>query len=101
MKIDFDVKFKTFDGQDIAMRDKPATLKDISVESLMGLLEEEKNLSGEEKLKRYELALKIKDGGIIDISVEDIALIKKLTGKMFAPLIVGQAWKNLEGGSNV
>ena len=100
MKIDFNVKFKTFDGQDIIMRDKPATLKDISVESLMSLLEEEKNLSGEEKLKRYELALKIKDGGIIDISVEDIALVKKLIGKMFTPLIVGQAWKNLEGGNN-
>lgn len=98
MKIDFDVKFQTLDGKAITMNEKEATLKDVTIEALMGLLEEEKGISGEEKFKRYELAMKIKGGGIVDISVDDVSLIKRLIGKMFTPLVVGQAWEMLENG---
>ena len=40
-------------------------------------------LSGEEKIKRGTLAKRIYKGSITDVKVEDIALIKKLTEKLY------------------
>lgn len=100
MKINFEKVFKTFDGQPImkgADSKEPITLKWVSIESLIGIYQDEKELQGEEKLKRYKLAMKISNGNIIEISVEEIALIKNLIGKAFGTLIVGQAWEYLEG----
>lgn len=73
-------------------------LKKVLIDALLQPFKDEENLSGEEKLKRFEMALKIKGvNDIIDFSSEDITLMKKLIGKMYTTLIVGQAWKILEG----
>jgi len=56
-----------------------------------------KELNGEEKVKRYALAMKIyKSDGLVDLEVEEIALLKKLIGRAYGPLTVGQAWEVLD-----
>lgn len=77
------------------------TLKKICIDSLLGNFEDEKDLSGEDKLKRYELAMKIKAGGEIELASEDIASLKKLIGKRYNALVVGQAWNILENKDEI
>jgi len=97
MLIDFDRVLVDMEGKDIISKDeKPATVKGVTVEALLATFNDEQNLAGEEKLKRYELAYKINEG-YRDMTAEDIVLIKKLVGKAYSPIIVGQAWKTLEG----
>lgn len=97
MKIDFDAVLKTLDGEEIKNGDKTVMLKTVAVESLL-------NPNGKEqpepmvKVERFKLAQKIHDGGEIDLQSEDIAMIKKLIGESYAPLIVGQAYEMLESG---
>jgi hypothetical protein len=74
------------------------TLGDVSVRALMAVAPDEQNLAGEEKFKRFVLAMKIKDGGEVALSAEDIALLKKLIGKIYAPLVVGRAFPLLDPG---
>jgi len=75
---------------------KPATLKGVTIDALMAVYQDEQNLGGEEKLKRYELGLMLSKD-MFEVTVEEISLIKKLIGKAYGALIVGQAWNILEG----
>ena len=72
------------------------TLADVSVRALMAVAQDEATLAGEEKFKRFSLAMRIKDGGKIDLSAEDTAMLKKLIGKLYAPLVVGRAFPLLD-----
>lgn len=87
------------DDQEIKTdKGKPFTLKDACFQALGATFPDEQNLSGEEKFKRYELYQKIKGGtDPVELVAEDVALLKKLTGKAYGALIVGQCWNLLEG----
>jgi hypothetical protein len=71
-------------------------LASIAVRALMAPFQDEQNLSGEDKFKRFALAMKVKDGGEVPVSAEDIALLKKLIGKLYTPLVVGRAFPLLD-----
>jgi hypothetical protein len=72
------------------------TLKDVMVNSLLGEYEGEK-LTGEDKLKRYKLAMKVQDAKAeAELTTTEIAEIKELIGKSWSPLISGQAWELIE-----
>jgi hypothetical protein len=95
MKINFTAELKTLGGEPLQ---PPTTLKEVAVNILLTLLDDERNLPGEEKAKRSLLATRIyANPENIDLTVEELALIKKLIGKAYTPLIVGQAWQMLEG----
>lgn len=106
MQIDFNAPLKNLEG-DVLMdvnidrngnkTEVPATLGRISANALLAMTEDEKNMAGEEKVKRYDLAMRIIKG-TADLKVEEVADIKKAVGKSFMPLIVGQAWKLLDPG---
>ena len=75
----------------------PITLRLVSMNALCLAFEDERNLGGEEKLKRWELALRIKNSSeSVQVTAEELALIKKVVAKAYAPLVSGQAWKLLE-----
>jgi hypothetical protein len=77
---------------------KPFTLKEACYQALFAVFQDEQNLAGEEKFKRYGLYQKIKAStDPADLSAEEIALLKKLIGKAYGALIVGQCWNWLEG----
>lgn len=99
MLVDFGKEFKDLDGNKIAnIPGKTSTLKEVVIEALLAVFEDEKNLTGDEKLKRWELAKRVKSAsGVLELSVEEVALIKKLIGKGYGVLVVGQAFSMLEG----
>jgi len=74
----------------------PLTLGIVSLRALTAQFDDDKNLSGEDKFKRGELALRVYKGGVIDLTAEDIATIKKLVAKGYGPLIVVKAWMMLD-----
>ena len=119
MKVDFKKKLKALDGRplvdegvpeidetgnpkknaegDILLKHSFVTAKSISINALMSFGPQDKT-SGKEKLERYQLGVKINNGDD-EFTVEEIALVKKLVGEFFGPLIVGQVWEMLEDGS--
>jgi len=101
MKVDFSEVLKALDGNDICISpdsNVSATLKEVSVIALMSSYEDERNLPGEQKFERWRLANKIHGGDVVELSIEEVALLKKLIGKAWGPLVVGQAWTLLERG---
>jgi hypothetical protein len=99
MLINFTHEIKQLDGKSIpglGGKEK-TTLKDVAVDALLAQFQDEQNLSGEEKCKRYVLATRIYGNDEIELTVEEVALIKKLIGRGFSPLVVGQAYSMLEG----
>lgn len=76
----------------------PATLAWVSSEALLRATEEK---DGQRKYKLYALAMKVGAGGDVDLKAEDIALLKKLIGEQFAPLVVGRAFDLLGEGESV
>lgn len=101
MKIDFTQNLVSITGE--AMKDQnekgeaiDATLKLAVVNALLAPQKEED--TGVNKIKKYELAKMIfKAEGEVDVTAEDITLIKTAVEKAFpSPLIVGQVSELLE-----
>lgn len=98
MKVNFGRELRTLAGESIkgfAGKEK-LLLKDVSIEALLSSFDDERGLSGEEKCKRYVLSTRIYGNEELDVTAEEISTIKKLVGKGFSPLIVGQAFQMLE-----
>ncbi len=86
------------DGIIELIKGSPFTLKEAARNALLSQFEDERNLDVNEKVKRYDLFLKVKTAeDPADFTSDEIVLIKKLIGKAYAVLIVGQAVKLLEG----
>lgn len=104
MKIEFNRGLKKLDGKDLMQplpngteTKDPATLKSVTTNALLANFSDELTLPGSEKADRYNLAMRINASlGAIEVSIEELALIKKLIGKGFGPLYVGQAYLMLE-----
>ena len=103
--IDFTVVLKDLNGEDIIERNlapdntaksKPLTLGAVAANALLAQFEDEKNLSGEEKVKRYGLAMRVVSSKDAALKAEEVAEIKKLVAKAYSPLIVGRAWGLLD-----
>lgn len=110
MKINLNYKFKALNGVFITqkvdigkkdedgkpiMKDEPLTLGKACAVALLGNFPGE--LSGDEKVKRYSLAMDIhKAKNSIDLTVEDVSLIKELIAKVYSVLVTGQAWQILD-----
>lgn len=97
MKVDFSKPILSMKNEPIMEDGKPVTLSTICSSALLAPYEDEKNLDGGEKVKRFKLASQVYDGGEQEITVEDAALLKKLVAKAYTPLIVGRAYALLEG----
>ncbi len=104
MKIDFDVVLKNIEGKVFKGVDdgaeKDLTLKDACIVVLTSDIPiEEPRPDGAEKFKRYELAVKLKTGGVIDIPSEEVAKVKRLIGLMCQVQLVGACYNALEGNN--
>lgn len=103
MKIKLNYVFKTLDGNPLKNQNKEFTFRQACENAL--LIERAnpqtrqiiKPIDGVEKMRRYGLAFQIHNAkSEIDISIEDIKLLKDLIADMGSPLIVGQAWNILD-----
>ena len=104
LAIDFTQEVKQIDGQpltDDKGNPKPTTLGELCRQALLAGYADEHDQSGketitqEEKFHRWEVARLVK-GKDVTLSVDDLALVKKLTGKAFGPLIMGPIWLMLD-----
>lgn len=75
---------------------KPATLRAICVDALLNQYEAERNLSGEEKMTRFNLAVRITNEDEPELRSEEVTLIKKVVAMMYGPLVMGQTWNMLD-----
>lgn len=95
-------QLKTIKGETLKNEQgQPMTLGDVAVSALLanhvGEDGQPERTSGEEKFKRYRLALKL-DGcvGDADITIDEAAKLKKLVAAAYAPIVVGQFFDALE-----
>jgi hypothetical protein len=97
MTIDFSQRLLTITGAPLtdAGQDVPLTLAAVSVAALLADYKNEQP-TADEKVRRWKLAQKIHAADEVAIAIEDVALIKKLIGTAYAPLVVGQAFAMLE-----
>jgi hypothetical protein len=100
MKIDFNRVLIDLTGEEISESakepDKKATLKFITMQALMNNVRGDESLSGHDKFKQYELAQKV-NTGVVELTAEEIALIKERIGLAFHTAIIGPAYQLLEG----
>ena len=98
MKINVDETLKTLDGQTMMDNDGNGNAVEASLKTLLvnAVLAPTKDEKGVDKVRKYELAKLIFKGGEVDLTAEDITLIKKQVGENFAPIVVGQVWDILE-----
>ena len=104
MKIKMDQNLRTVEG-DLPMftatqgEDNKEIRTPVTLQSLvLGALNyPEKDISGEEKTNRYALALRIRDAAEVDLTVEEVAMIKRLVDLNYPhPQIAGQVWAMLD-----
>lgn len=94
--VNFDIVFKVR-GEDAQDTDgSPLTLRKVASRSLFMSYEDEKNIKGEEKFKRGMLGLKIEEEPEPALKQEELTLLKSLIGKFSPPLIVAQAWREID-----
>ena len=72
------------------------TLGKVLYHALLQPYADEGNLSGEDKFKRGELAMRMLNKKEVAFSPQDVILLKTVIGKMYSPLIVVQAYKMLD-----
>jgi hypothetical protein len=99
MKINMDTFINDLKGNPMPDSGNPEsgglTLGSVCAQGLIAFEETDKD--GQVKLKKYELAMKVNKGGEVALTAEEISLIKGQVGKFFTVLVVGQAFKLLEG----
>lgn len=101
MKIDFSRQLKTLEGQPLKDGDRIITLEWAATTALLSgdgpAASPVSSATGEEKLSRWKLAQRIHGAtDPVEMTVEEVSLIKKLIAPNFAVIVVGQAFELLE-----
>jgi hypothetical protein len=94
MKRNFDAALQNLDGSPMktSAEDPSAVkLKTLCVNALLGNLEGDDRMTGEDKLALYQLAGRINKGGVVDISTEELTKLKARLAKGFGIAIYGPA----------
>ena len=104
VRFDFAASIKMLDGTVMRIGDaekgKALTLADVAENALLADYKDEPNLDGVEKLRRWTLARKIEETKLsVALSAEDIALIKRLVGKAYNPLVYGEMVQAIDPAS--
>ena len=94
MKYKLDVPLKELDGSDVVGQNKQVVT--VSQQCILALCVQEE-IDGIEKMKRGLLAEKIfKANGEVELTIDEVVLIKQLVGKYLSTLGVMQIWRLLE-----
>ena len=95
MKIDTSYAFRDLDDKEIKLAGKSQTFSVVACNALLSL-PDNSNVPGNDKITRYNLAMKIHNNNPVDLTLDELKLLKDLIGQLYLPLIVGQAWEILE-----
>jgi len=73
------------------------SLGEACADALLGMTDSDRKESGTDKFKRWQLASKILEAEKIELTAEDVTLIKDRVGKVYGPISVGPIYNLLEG----
>ena len=105
MRINVNSPITGFDGEPIVNKEEGGksevlTLKSICITALSSTTnaESQKNIAEDEKLRRFDLAMRIyKSDGEMNLDAEEITLLKKRISEIFImPVVVGRAHELLD-----
>jgi len=97
MKVNFDTELKDIKGDPIKDGDSHLKLGTVVVATMFNVLQEDANVSAQQKVSMFKLAQKADAGGEQEITSEDVTLIKNRAAKMYGALVVGRVVEALEG----
>jgi len=90
-------------GQAVLVDGPTLTLRKVIINALVAEYHDEQagpqrpGLSGEEKLNRFNLAMKVKKAAdSADLTIDEVSKVKGLIAKAYSAIIVGQAWTMFE-----
>lgn len=95
MQVNFDQGLLGLDDKPLEDGEGPITLGRVAVEVLCGMEQGEK-VTGEQKLARFKLAQRIRRGDPVQVSVEEVALLKERLAKFCPPVVMGRCWEILD-----
>lgn len=103
MKVDFTKKIvdiegsplfdETIENGKVKRLNKFLDLRTIAVRAL---LSHEEKITGEDKMKRFLLAMKIQNIDVLDLKTDEIVLVKKMVNENFSVLVAAQSCLLLE-----
>lgn len=97
MKVNLSGLIKNFDGTEAKEvsgdKEKAVTYFDVITRALFT---DNTGDDAKAKYKRYHLAMKLKESEDVDLSAEQITIIKEKVGEAFGALVVGQVWDFLD-----
>ena len=100
MTIRLDEKIFTVEGKEIpdtmTEAKAPLTVRAAVCHALFAQFPDDDKIGGEEKFKRAALAMKIYDTPEVKLTVEQIALAKRMVARLYSPLIVYRVWSVLD-----
>lgn len=87
---------ETPEEQPFHKRKVPMTIRKCCVDSLLASTDNDRGISGEEKIKRFKLAESIQDNDSVELDSEDVTLLKKRIALIFGVIVVGKAYEVLD-----
>lgn len=102
MKVNFSQILNNINGKPLKHRDEEGNegdlkLSDVCTNALMSLAEQDKNENGVKKFKRYQLATKIHKQDEVEVTAEEVSLLKEKIGSLYGPAVIGPCYELLEG----
>ncbi len=73
---------------------EPYLFKHVLINALMAA---DEGIDGEEKLNRYDLAMRVKKDDAVEINEAEVKSLKEIIGKTYPTIIVGQLFPALDG----
>jgi hypothetical protein len=96
--IDFTTVLVDLAGKPIVIEEGPMTLGAAAAAALVGQYKDD-NPAGQDKVKRWALAMRVHNAKDIELTADDVKLIKDMVAKAYGPLIVGQVWAIVDPAS--
>lgn len=94
MKIDINKSLTNIDDQPLLDNGKVVTLREVCVQAVLTPSQKD---TQEEKWNKYDIYKKIKSSdAFVELTVEEISIIKKASGEIHPPLLMGQLFDLLE-----
>lgn len=97
--MDFTTPLQNLNGTPLLMEGGASmTLGDAAANALISQYPDE-TPSGADKVKRWSLAMRVHSAQQVELTADDIKLVKDFVAKAFGPLVVGQVWAILDPAS--
>lgn len=99
MKLRIDGKLKGIDEKDIVSHgNPPLTFKDVFISCVLSPIEADDE---KKKFEKWEIYKKLRDAKEeVNLTIEDLSVLKKCIGKFQPPLILGQCFELIETTDN-